>query len=162
MLSFKGEMSEDIIGSVVNLIENKLDTTEESPKLKRKVVNVLVECLQNLFHHNAKGVDDKGKKAVVLMLAKNVTGYSIITGNLIEEQKIENFKEKLDEINRLDKKELRSLYKKTLSTTELSELGGAGLGLIDIGRKSGEKLEYGFIPFDDSHAFFSLNVKISS
>jgi hypothetical protein len=36
------------------------------------------------------------------------------------------------------------------------------LGIIDIARKSGRKLEYGFVPLDEKNAFFSLNVNVTT
>ena len=43
----------------------------------------------------------------------------------------------------------------------MSEKGGGGLGMIDIARKSGQKLDYEFLPIDDVFAFFTLTIKIS-
>jgi hypothetical protein len=43
----------------------------------------------------------------------------------------------------------------------MSSKGTAGLGMIDIARKSGEKLEYDFQPINDKTTFFSLTVKIA-
>jgi len=34
--------------------------------------------------------------------------------------------------------------------------------MIDIARKSGGKLEYGFVPYDKDNAFFSLNVNVTT
>ena len=34
--------------------------------------------------------------------------------------------------------------------------------MIDIARKSGSKLEYGFVPYDPDNAFFSLNVNVGN
>ena len=42
----------------------------------------------------------------------------------------------------------------------LTEKGGAGLGLIDIARKSGRKLFYHFVPYDNHRHFFLLVVTI--
>jgi len=44
----------------------------------------------------------------------------------------------------------------------LTEKGGAGLGLIDIARKTEEKLNFQFIPFDDKYYFFILKVEVST
>jgi hypothetical protein len=38
----------------------------------------------------------------------------------------------------------------------LSSKGGAGLGLIDIARKTGNKLVYHFLPISDTLSFFLL------
>ena len=51
MLSFKGEVSFDLVKSVLDIIEGRLERMEDNPKTKKKVFNVLVECLQNLCHH---------------------------------------------------------------------------------------------------------------
>jgi hypothetical protein len=47
-----------------------------------------------------------------------------------------------------------------LSNGTLSSKGTAGLGMIDIARKSGNKLEYQFLPIDDKNSFFCLTIKI--
>ncbi len=162
LLSFKGAINDDLVAAITSLIEKKMEFKNETPKVKKKVFNILVECLQNLYHHNADlNKDENTDMSVVVMIAKNVEGYSIVTGNLIDDVKVDSFKSKLEEINSLDKQGLKELYKTVLTEGKFSEAGGAGLGLIDIGRKSGEPLEYGFIPFNDNYSFFSLNVKIN-
>ena len=64
-------------------------------------------------------------------------------------------------INKLSKEELKEYYKAVLNNGEMSMKGGGGLGMIDIARKTGEKLNFNFSPVDDKFSFFSLNIKIS-
>ena len=72
----------------------------------------------------------------------------------------EKLKKKIDEINAMTKEELKSYYLESLKNTELSEKGGAGLGMIDMARKSGQKLDYRFDPLNDRFTFFSLMITI--
>ncbi|HRP59180.1 MAG TPA: DUF6272 family protein, partial [Vicingus sp.] len=51
MLSFKGEVTSDLLTSILQIMESKMETLDEPPKIKKKVYNILVECLQNLYHH---------------------------------------------------------------------------------------------------------------
>ena len=51
LLSFKGTITDDLISAIIELIENKLELKNESSRIKKKVFNILVECLQNLYHH---------------------------------------------------------------------------------------------------------------
>ena len=44
--------------------------------------------------------------------------------------------------------------------TSISSKGGAGLGIIDMALKSGNKFEYSFNQIDDSNSFFTLKVKV--
>ena len=41
---------------------------------------------------------------------------------------------------------------------EQAEKGGGGLGMIDIARKSGQKLNYHFTEIDETFSFFNLNI----
>lgn len=163
MLSFKGDMSTDLLTSILQVIENKLDRFGESPRVKKRIFNILVECLQNLYHHiDQPPVHSKADTpSVIVMVAKNVTGYSIITGNFMLRDNADMLKERLEEINGMTQEEVKDLYKSVLADGKMSDKGGGGLGMIDIARKSGEKLEYGFIPFGDGSSFFSLNVKVN-
>jgi hypothetical protein len=163
MLSFKGEVTSDLLTSILQIMESKMETLEEPPKIKKKVYNILVECLQNLYHH----LDDDdfktriNEKSALFMIRKVEGEYSIMTGNFIATENVDIMKSRLDRINEMDKDELKVYYKEVLSNGEMSAKGGGGLGMIDIARKSGKKLEYNFAPIDDSYSFFSLNIKVA-
>jgi hypothetical protein len=66
----------------------------------------------------------------------------------------------LDAINSKDKDELKLYYQERLSNSKVSSKGTAGLGMIEIARKSGNKLDYEFLKINEETSFFSLNVKI--
>lgn len=163
MLSFKGNVTSELLTSILQIMESKMDKLDESPKVKKKVYNILVECLQNLYHHideTDEEVIPNGKSAI-FMICKAEGGYYILTGNYMFNSNVEKLKAKLDKINQMDKEELKDFYKETLNNGQMSKKGGGGLGMIDIARKSGEKLDYRFQQVDDNHTFFSLNVKVT-
>jgi hypothetical protein len=170
MLSFKGEITSDLLTSILHITENKLDKMQEEPKVKKKVFNVLVECLQNLYHHidEMKTLDQLfleeiigESKAAILMIGKDGVNYYILTGNYILNDKVDAFRNKLDKINSLSKDELKLMYQEILSNEGFSQKGGGGLGMIDIVRKSGQKLEFEFQKINENFSFFSLHIKIS-
>jgi len=163
MLSFKGDITSELLTSILQIMESKLDNLQEEPKIKKKVYNVLVECLQNLYHHMdeiAPNQSDKIRSAI-FMIGKIDNQYNIITGNYINNSGVEGLRKRLEDINLLSKEELKEYYKLVLNNGEMSLKGGGGLGMIDIARKTGEKLNFSFFPVDDKHSFFSLNIKIS-
>lgn len=167
MLSFKGDLSPELISAILNLIERKLALTEMDQKVRKRVFNVVMECLQNLFHHHSHttGSDAHGNRREepqgVVMIAHADVGYSVLTGNFMAKPEVEALKNRLDHVNGCDPVELRDLYKSTLGDGRFSPSGGGGLGIIHIARKSGRKLEYGFVPLDNDNTFFSLNVNVS-
>lgn len=166
MLSFKGELTTDLLDSILSVVESKLNSFEEAARTRKRVFNVLVEVMQNLYHHSAENSSLKEiwmdkNSSVIIMIAKNVTGYSIFTGNYIGNKNVDKLKTKLEEINSMDSRALKDMYKNVLANGERSANGGGGLGMIDIARRSGEKLDFGFVPFDAENSFFSLNVNIA-
>ena len=163
LLSFKGDITSELLTSILQIMESKLENLQEEPKVKKKVYNVLVECLQNLYHHMDE-VDmltsDKTRSAI-FMIGKFDNHYNIITGNYIRSENVQGLDSRLQEINTMTQDQLKEYYKKVLANGEMSAKGGGGLGMIDIARKTGEKLNYTFMPIDDKYSFFSLNIKIS-
>lgn len=166
LLSFKGEITSDLLTSILQIMENKMDNMQEEPKMKKKVYNVLVECLQNLYHHldeiTEVDVDTEKIRSAIFTIGKLDNKYSIITGNYILNENISGLKNRLDEVNSLNKEELKEYYKRVLNNGEMSLKGGGGLGMIDIARKTGEKLEYNFLEIDNKVSFFTLNIKVSN
>jgi hypothetical protein len=165
LLSFKGVVTSDLLSSVLSIMESKMDYMEESPKTKKKVFNVLVECLQNLYHHiddaeEVKNLNRIEAKSALFMIAKKDDHFVIRTGNYIDIEHADDLQKRLDQINGLDKDELKKLYQEVLNNGSMSEKGTAGLGMIDIARKSGNKLDYQFLPINDKQKFFCLNIKI--
>lgn len=163
LLSFKGDITSELLTSILQIMENKMDNMQEEPKIKKKVYNVLVECLQNLYHHMDDATDQFGDKnrSAIFMIGKLKNSYNIITGNYILNENIHGLKQRLDEVNALSKEELKDYYKKVLNNGEMSLKGGGGLGMIDIARKTGEKLEYNFLEIDNKVSFFTLIIKVT-
>lgn len=163
MLSFKGEVTSDLLTSILQIMESKMDTLEEPPVVKKKVYNILVECLQNLYHHleNDDFATPINEKSALFMIKKQNDEYSIMTGNYMVKENVGPMKKRLDTINAMDSLQLKTYYKEVLNNGEMSSKGGGGLGMIDIARKSGKKLEYRFDDVDDKLTFFSLNVKVA-
>ncbi len=165
LLSFKGEITSELLTSILQIMENKMDNLQEEPKMKKKVYNVLVECLQNLYHHMdevAEKEENEKTRSAIFTIGKSGEKYNIITGNYILNENIGGLKKRLDEVNSLNKEELKEYYKKVLNNGEMSLKGGGGLGMIDIARKTGEKLEYNFLEIDNKVSFFTLNIKVSN
>ena len=146
ILSFKGEFTEGLLTSILSVLETRMQFLNLDKKKKKRVFNVLVECFQNLYHH-IDGQDESQLPANIqksaLIMVKYKDGQFIVrTGNHINNEGISDLKEKLAMVNELEPDELRELYREKLKKGERSSKGTAGLGLIDIARKSKNKLQY--------------------
>jgi hypothetical protein len=48
-----------------------------------------------------------------------------------------------------------------LNHQRISAKGGGGLGLVDIARKTGNKLEYSFVVYNRYYSFFYLDILVN-
>jgi hypothetical protein len=165
ILAYKGSITPDLINEVLEAVEDKLELGHEEGKTRKKLYNVLVESLQNLYHHieeTHEGIEeDLDPKFGILIIERESDGeYKVTTGNFINSAKIKFLKEKIDKINSLSRDELKDMYKFILNHQRISAKGGGGLGLVDIARKTGKKLQYKFYPYNDSYSFFNLIIEV--
>jgi len=165
ILAYKGSITSDIINDILDTIEKKLETQNEDIRIRKKIYNILVESLQNLYHHveeTHEGINEKLEpKFGIVLIAKFNGQYKVITGNFINTTKIKPLKEKLDKLNSLTKDDLKDIYKYILNHQKINSQGGGGLGLVDIARKANGKLEYAFIPYNEKYYFFKLEININ-
>lgn len=164
ILAYDGDVTHQIMKAFTQLVEEKLESENEDENTRRRLYHVLVECLQNINRHAGVFYADNkdyypGRGA--LMVSKSENHYRVITANLIMEPHVENLKKFLEEINPLSEEELNERYKQQLMEGKLSSKGGAGLGFIDIRRKTENKLEFSFFKNENNTSFFLLNVLIT-
>ncbi len=161
ILSFKGIVDSDKIATILADAEKALSKTDSETPIKKKVYAILVEFLQNLFHHTEDGLlSDKNSKTVQLYILYDNFNYCIITGNYIRNSNIPPLKEWIDKINFLSEPEIKKRYLDVLQNAEFSKKGGANLGIIDIIRKSKSTLKYNFDEINNEISYFELKATI--
>lgn len=162
-LVYEGEITHQVLKAFTSLTESKMEEEDEANMVQKRVFHVMVECLQNISKHADKlsAIEDNKEGMGIFMVSKADKEYSVTTGNVINTNKISELKKLLEHINSLNKDELTELYKQQIKLGKLSERGGAGLGFIDIKRKTGEKLNYHFLPINETSSFFVFTSKIT-
>jgi hypothetical protein len=162
-LIYKGELNHQITKLFTSMAEKKILQTKKEKSLRMKVFHIMVECLQNINKHSDDFDDPVNRIGNGLFfVGEKEYSYYVITGNKINNEKVEPLKRRIDTLNKLTKEELFELHKNQMQYGFLTERGGAGLGLIDIVRKTGEKLCYKFTRIDENSQFFMLKVTVSS
>ncbi|MBS1681888.1 MAG: SiaB family protein kinase [Bacteroidetes bacterium] len=164
ILVYEGDFTQETTKSILSMAERNLDSSGEESGIKRKVFNVMVEALQNIVKHSSEQGLQAGSlisRSAIFLISKDDSRYCVMTGNPIQKDKVSRLKQNLEELNSKDKEGLKEMYKEIIKNTQISEKGGAGLGFVDMARKSGEKLEFIFANMDETHDFFCLKINIS-
>ena len=161
ILVYQGDFTQETTKSILAMAERNIDSSGEESSIKRKVFNVMVESLQNIVKHSDELVDGETRShSAIFLIGREPNLYTIMSGNPIRKTYMPKLKESLEKINALDKDGLKELYKEIIKNTTISEKGGAGLGFVDMARKSGEKLEFEFPEMSSEYCFFSMKVNV--
>jgi hypothetical protein len=163
ILIYEGDFTQETTKSILTMAERNLDSSGEESTIKKKIFNVMVEALQNIVKHSdeSKDAENVNHHAAIFLIGHERSQYSIMSGNPVKNVNLPALQAALEHINSLDKDGLKDLYKDIIKNTTISEKGGAGLGFVDMARKSGEKLEWAFIPMNEELSFFCLKVNIA-
>lgn len=156
---YKGIFNAMLTDKILSLAETNMNIVEETSKTQKRVYFVMVESLQNITRHQDINQSEQNHAFFVV---QNKSGeYNLTSANIVENNKIDHLKSSIDKINSLNADELKIYYKDVLENTGLSDKGGAGLGLIEMARKSGHKLSYSFDRVDSDRSFFYFKTKIT-
>jgi len=162
-LVYEGEITHQITKAFTSLAESNMKEEAETGPVQKRVFHVMVECLQNISKHaedNGNVEDTSFSGRGIFLVSKGDQEYNITTGNIIDNRRIKELKDMLERINKLDKPGLKELYKEQIQKGKLSDKGGAGLGFIDIKRKTGKQLIYHFLPITEYTSFFLLTSSV--
>lgn len=160
---YRGSFSQNLTRKILSLAESNLQKLVDKSSLQNRIYFIMVEGLQNVTRHQEEVVsDDVDDYSGIFAIQKQGGRYLITTGNLIVNSKVDSLKQRLERVNSLDREELKNLHREILSTGELSDKGGAGLGLIEMARRSGNKLLFDFEYVDLYWSYFYLQTEIPS
>lgn len=160
MLVYCGEFSQELNKTLLSFTERKFKSENVEDNTRRKIFNIMVELLQNISKNKIENSENTPEKDSVFILGANPDEYILISSNMIRNDKIAPLKDRIDQVNSLDKEGLKQLYKDVRLNASFSEKSGAGIGIIDIARKSEKKLEYGFEELTGEYSVFSLLIRV--
>ncbi|MCF8259120.1 MAG: SiaB family protein kinase [Flavobacteriales bacterium] len=162
LLHHKGAVDKNVVLDTLAHMEDILEAEHIDRQKKRKLVNIAIETLQNLQLHSYEHSNDAYADLTHFILTKKEGRMNIIIGNLVSNDETIVLEDKLKKINSLSDEEVKFLYGVIMKQTvvKFSTKGGAGLGLIDMKKKSGNPLAYRFQQVDDSVSFFSLRIEV--
>lgn len=162
IFAYSGMLSNSITHRVIELTHFNIDGEGSMVKLKNKISFLMAECYQNVIRHGKHSieVEEIEQSSGSLFFRSLPDFFYIASANMVLNEFIPSIKENLDKVNSLDREELRQMQKQILAEGKLSDRGGAGLGIIEMARRTGRKISYDFVPYDDNSSFFYIQLSI--
>lgn len=159
-LFYQGVTHDDITDKLIWLSDENIRSQSELGRMRKRVSFAISECFQNIIRHREMPESPQAKHDRPSMFMVRNIGHAYYIGsvNLISNQNIEKLREQLQDLNELTEEELRSMYLQYLPTATFSEKGGAGLGLIEMARKSRQKFEFEFLSVSHDLSLFFMQL----
>ena len=163
ILSMAGILSQEMLTLFVENLRTKIESLVELNPKAHNIFNIFIELVQNILNYSKNQNDNineiiKRGSLVIVGYDKNKKLFYVSSSNLIDNQDKEKLKEKINHLNSLDTDGLKKYYREMRKNGNNKHDQGAGLGFIDMAKRSSQKLMYDFEKIDEKHHFFLLKV----
>jgi hypothetical protein len=157
---YRGYFTHNITKKILTLADINIQKAVPVSTIQKRIYYIMVEGLQNISRHQDEIDTGNEEYPGIFAIQRQKNRYYVTTGNLVLNDKIPSLKEKIKKINSLESEELKKFHKEILRSGAISDKGGAGLGLIEMARKSGNKLVASFELINDQFSYFYLQTQI--
>jgi len=161
MMCFNGPFSHSIIEEIGTALRNHLAAENIAKAAVLDVFAVYIELAQNVRNYLA--LRDLGQEEVaasIITIARWGNGYAVSSGNMILAEDALPLSERIHELHGLTPEELKSRYKEQMRRDTPQDALGAGLGLLEIARRSSAPMTCTVRELNNRYSFFSLTAFI--
>ena len=158
LYSYQGEISQKMVEVIVSEVKERMIKEEMLPKVISCVYSVLVEGIQNMVRYAY--IQEGELKQGMVLVKKEKIGFRIILGNYIDKNQEANMIYQLEKLNFMTREELKDKLLQCRKGNALRENCSAGLGLMEIARRSMGKLQYQMLKRTSEYGIFLLEVVI--
>jgi len=166
LLCYSGPISQTSVEGVGNTLRRNLEIEEAGNITSISVFSIFVEQVQNIINYSAESInheedmDNELRVGVIVIGKEENDNYFVYCGNKVYNRDIARITSLIKSIQQLNKDELKALYKERRRIEPDPGSKGAGLGLIEMGRRAAKPLGYSFEEIDGDYSFFSLKVEV--
>ncbi len=164
---FFGPISQVLIAEIGDILKKKMMLGEASKSVGSRVFSILVEQVQNIIRYSDEKypVDNSVYEVDQLSVGIIAVGLegaycTVISGNRVENGKTGELRNKLEKLLGMNKDELKAYYKEQRRIGPGEGSKGAGLGLIEMARKSAEPLMFNIRRVDEKYSFFTIKALV--
>ena len=127
-----GLIDESHVDGLMAEAERHCMAQEDGMVSRKRMLNVLIEGLENIRHHALADHEEASFAALV----RDVRGFRLLFANAVPLATAALITHRIGILNEMDEADLKEHYLNLLGNSARSEHGGAGLGLLTMARKS--------------------------
>lgn len=159
-LAYSGICNDEITIRLIEIFSEHKNSNLTRTTQKR-IPYLIAECFQNIIRHGIKDVIDgelKAHECFEVELSDN--DLNIVSTNLLLNSDVEGLSHQLKIINNSSQEELKAMRFDIISNGKLSEKGGAGLGLIELARKSENSILHSITQINDEYSTVTFGIRM--
>jgi Family of unknown function (DUF6272) len=162
LICFNGPISRTLISEIGVALKEHIHSSTDNLSSAMDVFSVYIEMSQNIRHYSAARGYREPEATATVVIAETLDGHYIVSaGNVVELADGEALLKRLAGLAALDKRQLKQLYKDQLRQPRVEGAStGAGLGLIDVARKTSAPLQCSLDPLNAGQVFLTLRATI--
>jgi len=162
IIDFEGSISFETMEQLLNKLKSAWQFNALRKPVRKRVYGTVVESIDNIFKY---ATPFKTKNGVLqwppqIQVKEQKGKFIVSAGNLIQNNQVEDLKQKLNRVNKMNDAELKSLYEEVINKEASEEDRGAGLGLITMAMRTDELIRYQFDPAGLVHSYFTMHITI--
>lgn len=159
-LSYLGDFEDEITHNIIELSDFNIQNNNDLVKIKGRVSFLIAECFQNVVRHNVDmpGPKTGSEKFFQVNIFPDLV--CLTSANPVDAETKKFITEKISQLNSLNEEQLKDLHQTLLGSGSINKKGGAGLGLIEMARKSRHPLRFFFKDIDDRSSEFFLTLEV--
>ena len=145
----------------LSVFREQLKLNEVPIGIATSLCSVYVEMINNIRMHSAPR-SSSSQPLGVLLFGVDKEMYYLQSSNAISNEKVENVQIQLERMNSHIKTELRKFYKfRRRRENPNKDSQGAGLGMIEIAKRTTNSIDFDFKELGDGITFFTMLVKLN-
>lgn len=164
ILYYKGPVFQSLMEEMGETVIKQIRLPENFHHKRERLFFIFVELVQNIIRYSRVKVQtlqiEPELKDGVFVLGEKEGNIYCIAGNPIYTTDVDRIEKKIKKILDMTQNELREYYKEKRRLSPDADSVGAGLGFIEIARKSIEPISYSFDPMSEDLSFFSMRIII--
>lgn len=166
IFSFAGYLSEDMLTTLGQALKARMAVAETDANVAKRVFSVFVEQVQNIIRYSSERVSaDQPRVEMssgIVSVGHGADGFFVVCGNVVEAAKVDDLRERLEQLSKMDRDQIKAYYREKLREPPESESQGASIGLIEIARRSSAPIDFDIAWTDEDHkrAFFVIKAFI--
>lgn len=165
LFCYSGPIDQSSIEGVGNTLRRNLEIDDAGTTTTISIFSIFIEQVQNVLNYSAEKlgseeIENELRIGMVVIGHEKNGEYFIYCGNQVYNEDIGRLTNNIESVRNLNKDELKVLYKERRRMEPAAGSKGAGLGLIEMARKSTQPFNYSFVEIDPVFSFFSIKVVV--